>query len=125
MAGSNHGVKRFAFLLIALLQLQACTVFVPLHAWRRADENQQHVNRIRLGQTLAEVEKTMGRGPEKRSTRLRFDGLSIEEWSYLTDYVHRTDTMITFVGGKVEEIRAVPWDGEEEEKERPASSKAP
>jgi hypothetical protein len=87
----------------------ACAAFIPLEAYRLARENQSHVNRIRIGQTLAEVEKVMGRGPERRSTRLRFDGLSIEEWSYITDYVHRTDTTITFVGGKVEEIRAVPW----------------
>ena len=83
---------------------------MPLHAFRLARENQQRVNRVRLGQTLAEVEKIMGHGPERRSTRLRFDGLSIEEWSFVTDYVRRTDTMITFVGGKVDEIRAVPWE---------------
>jgi hypothetical protein len=87
----------------------ACTVFVPLHAFRVAEQNQQHVDRIRIGQTLSEVEHVMGRPPERRSTRLRFDGLSIEEWSYLTDYVRKSDTTITFVGGKVIEIRVVPW----------------
>ena len=75
-----------------------------------AAENQQRINRVRIGQTLAEVERTMGRGPERRSTRLRFDGLSIEEWSYVTDYMRHADTMITFVGGKVVEIRVVPWE---------------
>ena len=39
-----------------------------------------------------------------------FDGLSIEEWSYVTDYMRHADTMITFVGGKVVEIRVVPWE---------------
>jgi hypothetical protein len=92
------------------LLLSACTAFVPVHAFRLARENQQRINRVRLGHTLVEVEKIMGHGPERRSTRLRFDGLSIEEWSYVTDYVRRTDTMITFVGGKVDEIRAVPWE---------------
>ena len=87
----------------------ACTVFVPLHAFRLAEQNQQHIDRIRIGQTLSEVEHVMGRPPERRSTRLRFDGLSIEEWSYLTDYIRKSDTMITFVGGKVIEIRVVPW----------------
>ena len=77
---------------------------------RLAAENQQRINRVRIGQTLAEVERTMGRGPERRSTRLRFDGLSIEEWSYVTDYMRHADTMITFVGGKVVEIRVVPWE---------------
>lgn len=94
-------------LLSALFQ--ACATFVPAHAWRTARSNQQRINRVRLGQTLAEVEQIMGHGPEKRSTRLRFDGLSIEEWGYLSDYVRHEDTMITFVGGKVNEIRRVPW----------------
>lgn len=74
-----------------------------------ARTNQQNINRIHLGQTLAEVTRVMGKGPERRSTRLRFDGLSIEEWSYLTDYLRHSDTTITFVGGKVEEIRVTPW----------------
>jgi hypothetical protein len=85
-------------------------VFVPLSAFRAAATNQGHINRVRLGQTLAEVEKIMTKGPERRSTRLRYDGLSIEEWSYVTDYIHRSDTTITFVGGKVDEIRVVPWE---------------
>lgn len=95
--------------LVACLLAMSCTVFVPLAGYRAAIANQQHVNRVRLGQTLAEVEKIMTKGPERRSTRLRYDGLSIEEWSYVTDYIHRSDTTITFVGGKVNEIRVVPW----------------
>lgn len=95
--------------LLALFLGTACTVFVPVHAFRLAEQNQQHVDRIRLGQTLSEVERVMGHPPERRSTRKRYDGLSIEEWSYVTDYIHKSDTMITFVGGKVEEIRVVPW----------------
>lgn len=101
--------RRSAIVLAALLLCSSC-VIVPLHAFRAAERNQQRINRVRLGQTLAEVEKVMGRGPERRSTRLRFDGLSIEEWSYVTDYVYRSDTTITFVGGKVNEIRVVPWE---------------
>lgn len=104
--------------LLALLGAPACTVFVPLRAYRTASLNQSHINHIRLGQTLAEVEKIMGKGPERRSTRLRFDGLSIEEWAYVTDYIHRADTLITFVGGKVDEIRSVPWEENEEETPR-------
>ena len=101
------------FVLLGALTLASCVV-VPLQAWRRAEHNQSRINQIRLGQTLSEVERVMGRGPERRSTRLRFDGLSIEEWAYTTDYVHKSDTMITFVGGKVEEIRVVPWEESEE-----------
>ena len=85
-------------------------MFVPYSAARMARTNQQNINRIHLGQTLAEVTRVMGKGPERRSTRLRFDGLSIEEWSYLTDYLRHSDTTITFVGGKVEEIRVTPWE---------------
>jgi len=99
---------RALLLLIALLS-SSC-VIVPLSAARMARENQRNVNRIHLGQTLAEVQRVMGKGPERRSTRLRFDGLSIEEWSYVTDYVRRADTTITFVGGKVDEIRVTPWE---------------
>ena len=93
--------------LIALLLLPSCA-FVPLSAWRMSRANQAHLARVRIGQTTAEVERVMG-PPESRSTRLRYDGLAIEEWAYVTDYVHKRDAMITFVGGKVEEIRAVPW----------------
>ncbi len=103
-------VLRRVALIAALLLAEACTVFVPLHAFRLAEQNQKQIARIRIGQTLSEVERLMGHPPERRSTRLRFDGLSIEEWSYLTDYIRRSDTTITFVGGKVEEIRVVPWD---------------
>ena len=85
-------------------------MFVPYSAARMARTNQQNINRIHLGQTLAEVARVMGKGPERRSTRLRFDGLSIEEWSYVTDYLRHSDTTITFVGGKVEEIRVTPWE---------------
>ena len=96
--------------LLILATLASSCVIVPLSAARMARENQRNVNRIHLGQTLAEVQRVMGKGPERRSTRLRFDGLSIEEWSYVTDYVRRADTTITFVGGKVEEIRVTPWE---------------
>jgi hypothetical protein len=103
-------VLKTARLAALTLLLASCMVYVPARAFHAAEANQRNINRIRLGQTLAEVEKIMGKGPEKRSTRQRFDGLSIEEWSYVTDYVHRSDTLITFVGGKVNEIRSVPWE---------------
>lgn len=85
------------------------TVNVERHALQLAETNRAHVNKVRLGQTLAEVEKIMG-PPERRATRLRYDGLSIEEWSYITDYVRRMDALILFVGGKVEEIQSTPWE---------------
>ena len=87
---------------------------MPRYAFRAAEENQKHINAIKMGLTLTEVERVMGKGPERRNARVRFDGVSIEEWFYATDYVRRLDTVITFVGGKVVEINTAPWEGEEE-----------
>jgi hypothetical protein len=84
-------------------------VNVDRHAFELAEKNRTHVNRIRLGQTLVEVEKIMG-PPERRAARLRFDGVSVEEWSYITDYVRKMDALILFVGGKVQEIQSTSWD---------------
>ena len=93
-------------LVLAFALLGSGCVFVPLHQYRLATGNQQRVAKVRIGQTLAEVERIMG-PPERRNARVRFDGISVEEWTYLTDAIRRTDTTITFVGGKVEEVRAV------------------
>jgi hypothetical protein len=54
----------------------------------------------------------MGKAPERRNTHVRFDGISIEEWSYITDYVRRMDATITFVGGKVAEINTAKWEND-------------
>ncbi|HYI12827.1 MAG TPA: hypothetical protein VEK57_27505 [Thermoanaerobaculia bacterium] len=82
---------------------------VERHAFALAETNRARVNKIRLGQTLVEVEKIMGL-PERRAARLRYDGVSIEEWSYITDYVRKMDALILFVGGKVQEIQSTSWD---------------
>jgi outer membrane protein assembly factor BamE (lipoprotein component of BamABCDE complex) len=103
---------RWAAVLAAALLLPRCTVSVSRYAFETALKNQGNVDRIRIGQTLAEVQKIMGKPPERRSAHVRFDGISIEEWSYLTDYVRRMDTTITFVGGKVDEIHAARWDAD-------------
>lgn len=95
----------------ALTLLLAGCIFVPLQQYRRGERNRAHVNAIRIGQTLAEVQRLMG-PPERRNGRVRYDGISVEEWSYLTDAPRHTDTTITFVGGKVEEVRAVIACGE-------------
>lgn len=92
--------------------MQACTVSVPRYAFETALKNQKNIDKLRIGQTLAEVERIMGKGPERRSARVRFDGISIEEWSYITDYVRKMDTTITFVGGKVDEIRSATWESD-------------
>jgi outer membrane protein assembly factor BamE (lipoprotein component of BamABCDE complex) len=102
-------IRRTTSLLFALVLANAC-VCVPLHAFRAAEQNQARIDKLRIGQTLAEVQKIMGKPPERRNARVRFDGISIEEWSYITDYVRKQDTTITFVGGKVDEIRATSWE---------------
>ncbi|MCU1231599.1 MAG: hypothetical protein JWO97_4483 [Acidobacteria bacterium] len=101
--------KIIGIIAATLLLSQGCGVYVPRLAFNAARENQLHIDKLRIGQTLAEVERIMGKPPERRNARVRYDGISIEEWSYISDYVRRMDTTITFVGGKVDEIRATPW----------------
>ena len=98
-----------ALLVVAALGCRTGGVNIERRAFELAEANRAHLNKVRLGQTLVEVEKIMG-PPERRAARLRYDGVSIEEWSYVTDYIRRADTTITFVGGKVEEIRVTPWE---------------
>jgi len=100
------------FLLLLSTLLPGCTVNVRRYAFNAALENQKHIDKLRIGQTLAEVERIMGKPPERRNAHVRFDGISIEEWSYITDYVRKMDTTITFVGGKVDEIRSAPWESD-------------
>jgi hypothetical protein len=85
------------------------TVNVERHAFELAEKNRAALNKVRLGQTYVEVERIMG-PPERRAARLRYDGVSVEEWSYVTDYVRKMDGLILFVGGKVEEIQSTSWD---------------
>lgn len=97
--------------IIATLVLAAlpCCVNVARHAFALAEKNRAHLNQVRLGQTLVEVERIMG-PPERRAARLRYDGVSIEEWSYVADYVRKSDALILFVGGKVAEIQWASWE---------------
>jgi len=95
--------------LLALVVLAGC-VFVPRVMWRRAEENERHINQVRIGQTLQEVRAVMGKDPERREARARFDGKTVEMWSYVTDYARKLDTTIIFVDGRVEELRATPWE---------------
>lgn len=104
--------RALAALVLTLSFALGCstsTVNVERHAFRLAETNRTRVNKIRLGQTLVEVEKLMG-PPERRAARLRYDGVSVEEWSYITDYVRKMDALILFVGGKVQEIQSTSWD---------------
>jgi hypothetical protein len=110
-------IPRAAATLCLLAALGCATgVNVERQAFRLAEQNRSRVNRIRLGQTLVEVQKIMG-PPERRAARLRYDGVSIEEWSYITDYVRKMDALILFVGGKVQEIQSTPWEEGEGESE--------
>lgn len=102
-------MKRVAALCVLLFLGCSTGVDIERHAFRLAEKNRAGINKVRLGQTLVEVAKIMG-PPERRATRLRYDGVSIEEWSYVTDYVRKMDALILFVGGKVEEIQSTSWD---------------
>jgi hypothetical protein len=100
-----------AFAAFTLFMALGCStgVNVDRHAFNLAEKNRTRINKVRLGQTLVEVERVMG-PPERRAARLRFDGVSIEEWSYITDYVRKVDALVVFVGGKVQEIQSTSWD---------------
>ena len=100
-----------ASIALSLLVALGCStgVNVERHAFRLAEKNRARVNQVRLGQTLVEVQRILG-PPERRAARLRYDGVSIEEWSYVTDYVRKMDALILFVGGKVQEIQSTSWD---------------
>lgn len=105
-------VLRPRAVLVLLLLLAACSSGSAL-----AKKNRARINQVRLGQTLVEVQRIMG-PPERRAARLRYDGVSIEEWSYVTDYMRKMDSLILFVGGKVQEIQSAPWEEEEGEETR-------
>lgn len=107
-------VLKRALVCLGLLAFLGCStadgvVNVERHAFALAEKNRTRLNKIRLGQTFVEVERVMG-PPERRAARLRYDGVSIEEWSYITDYMRKMDGLILFVGGKVEEIQSTSWD---------------
>jgi outer membrane protein assembly factor BamE (lipoprotein component of BamABCDE complex) len=103
-------MPRVAVALFLLVALGCSTgVNVERHAFNLAEKNRERINQIRLGQTLVEVQKIMG-PPERRAARLRYDGVSVEEWSYITDYVRKMDALVLFVGGKVQEIQSTSWD---------------
>jgi len=93
---------------VLMLVLSGC-VYVPGVMWRRAEENRSRVLRIALGQSLEEVRAIMGKDPEKREARLRFDGKKVELWTYVTDYTRKVDSTIIFLDGRVQEIRATSW----------------
>jgi hypothetical protein len=102
-------MTRKAILALVLLAVASACVFVPSVMWNRAETNRLHINDVRIGQSLAEVRAIMKKDPEKREIRARFDGKTVEFWSYVTDYGRRLDSTITFLDGKVQEIRTTPW----------------
>jgi hypothetical protein len=106
-ARGRHLTRRL--LICLLLGAASGCVFVPSVMWNRAETNRQHINEVRVGQTLVEVRAIMKKDPEKREVRGRFDGKVVEFWSYVTDYGRRLDSTITFIDGRVQEIRTTPW----------------
>jgi len=101
-------VARRLIFLCAVLQLVAC-VYVPRVMWNRAEQNRARVDQVKIGQTFGDVRAIMQKAPEKREVRARFDGKEVEFWSYVTDYARKLDSTITFVDGRVTEIRATTW----------------
>jgi hypothetical protein len=100
-------IRRLAAFLAALL-LSGC-VLATNAAWHQAHDNQRNVDRIKMGQTTAEVAAIMAHGPERREARTRFDGKTVEEWHFMTDVIRKRDTTITFLDDHVVEIRTTPW----------------
>lgn len=98
-----------ALLVLFVVGCSTNPVNIERHAFALAEKNRAQINKVRLGLTLVEVQRVMG-PPERRAARLRYDGVSIEEWSYITDYVRKMDALVVFVGGKVEEIQSTSWD---------------
>jgi hypothetical protein len=111
-ARDNRGPGRAAtFLALAILTILASAcVYLPRVLFDRAERNRALVSQIQIGQTPAEVRSLMGREGDKRDVRQRFDGKTVEMWSYTTDAARKLDTTITFVDGKVIEIRVTPWE---------------
>jgi hypothetical protein len=91
-----------------VLTLGGCVVATTA-AWREARENQQRIDRVRMGQTTSEVAAIMQHGPERREARVRYDGKTVEEWHYMTDVVRKRDSTITFLDDHAVEIRTTPW----------------
>jgi hypothetical protein len=78
--------------------------------WTRAEQNRARIDQVKVGQTLGEVRAIVGKPPEKREVRLRFDGKTVELWSYVTDYARKVDSTIIFLDGRVTEIRVTSWE---------------
>jgi hypothetical protein len=70
-------------------------------ACERAYANSQVIGKVQIGQSKSDVLAVMGKGPERRDATAES-----ESWSYLTQYMGRVTTTITFKNGIVTEIRS-------------------
>ena len=100
--------RRLRKIIIVALLLIGCASLSP-RLREEATRNRERLNGVHVGQTTSEVRAIMGKEPERRDVRRRFDGKTIEMWGFATDYVRKLDTVITFVDGRVEEIKTLPW----------------
>jgi len=87
----------------------AACVYVPSVMWHRAEENRARLNEVKVGQTIEQVRTIMRKEPERREQRLRFDGKTVDLWSWVSDYSRKLDTTVIFVDGVVQEIRTTSW----------------
>src|SRR5258708_16062145 len=89
-------LRIFLLLLVFLCVVSGC-VYVPTLMWNRAEANRQHLNEVQVGQTLADVRTIMRKDPENREVRARFDGKTVEFWSYVSASDRRLASPITFL----------------------------
>jgi len=83
-------------------------------ACQRAADNALAISQVKMGQTIEQVSKIMGRGPDRREGTTE-----AESWSYLTDYDAELMTTIVFRQGVVTEIKQTKWLPEEDQ-EKPS-----
>lgn len=73
--------------------------------------NRSAILNIRLGQSMTEVQRVMGKAPESQTSKLLDNGEQEVRWYYLTDYVNEINTEITFRNNRVVEMKPTQWLG--------------
>lgn len=94
---------------LALFVMAGCVYHPRVEAalYDRSVQNRAHVDGLALGQSIQQVRGIMG--PPQRREAVRTVRGDEEIWGYLVDYHHSRMETVTFVDGKVIEIREEPW----------------
>ena len=77
-----------------------------------AKQNHDRISRITLNQSIDEVIKIMGKGPESITQRLLENGTPEIIWYYLTDRSNEINTTISFRNRRVSSINRSSWEGD-------------